>query len=488
MAKTVVGLFDSVSEAEAVVGQLTELGIPRDQVSVARQDTGTTGGTTTRTTTATATDTGHHAGTVTGAATGAFVGGAAGLAAGLTSLAIPGFGPLLAMGPIIATLTGAGIGAAAGGLIGALVDWGVPEDEAEYYTEGVRRGGTLVTVRTEDALAERAADIMNRHNAIDIDRRAETWRQSGWTPRGTAQGTAMAGAGTTTADAGTTQRVAFAGEGNVGNLPRTAAATGTTTTPPPPPQPATTTATAATTQRTADVGRTTDRGEWKGTEAGAGATKVPVVEEQLNVGKREQRQGGVRVYTHMTEKPVTEQVTLREEKVNVERRPVDRPVSGDDLRNAQGEKTIEVTETREVPVVAKEARVVEEVVVNKTAQERQETVRDSVRRTDVQVENLPGQETRATGMTNPDFRDDDYRDNYNATYAHSGMTWDQVRPAYQYGDELARDQRYRGRDWNSFEADARRDWETRHPGGEGTWDKIKDGVRHAYDRARAKLS
>jgi uncharacterized protein (TIGR02271 family) len=483
MAKTVVGLFDNVNEAEAVVGQLTELGIPRDQISVARQDTGTAGGTTTRTTTAAATDTGHHGGggTLAGAATGAFVGGAAGLAAGLTSLAIPGFGPLLAMGPIIATLTGAGIGAAAGGLIGALVDWGVPEDEAEYYTEGVRRGGTLVTVRTEDALAERAADIMNRHNAIDIDRRAETWRQSGWTPRGTAQGTAMAGAGTTTADTGTTQRVAFAGEGNVGNLPRTAAATSDTTATPPPPLPATTT------QRTADVGRTTDRGEWKGTEEGAGATKVPVVEEQLNVGKREQRQGGVRVYTHMTEKPVTKQVTLREEKVTVERRPVDRPVSGDDLRNAQGEKTIEVTETREVPVVAKEARVVEEVVVNKTAQERQETVRDSVRRTDVQVENLPGQATRATGMTNPDFRDDDYRDNYNATYAHSGMTWDQVRPAYQYGDELARDQRYRGRDWNSFEADARRDWEARHPGGESTWEKIKDGVRHAYDKARAKL-
>jgi stress response protein YsnF len=257
---------------------------------------------------------------------------------------------------------------------------------------------------------------------------------------------------------------------------------GTTPTPTP-----TTAATGATTRT--DIGRTTDRGEWKANQAAGGGdtTKVPVVEEQLNVGKREQRQGGVRVYSHMTEKPVAEQVTLGEEKVNVERRPVDRPVSGDDLRNVQGEKTIEVTETREVPVVAKEARVVEEVVVNKTAQERQETVRDSVRRTDVQVENLPGQESRATGMTNPDFRDDDYRDNYNATYAHSGMTWDQVRPAYQYGDELARDQRYRGRDWNSFEADARRDWDARHPGGESTWEKIKDGVRHAYDKARAKL-
>jgi uncharacterized protein (TIGR02271 family) len=453
MAKTVVGLFDNVNEAEAVVGELTELGIPRDQISLARQDSSAAGGTTTRT--AAETDTGHP-GTITGATTGAFVGGAAGLAASLTSLAIPGFGPILAAGPIIATLTGAGIGAAAGGLIGALVDWGVPDEEAEYYTEGVRRGGTLVSVRTDDALAARAADIMNRHNAIDIDRRVETWRQSGWTPRGTAQGREMAGAGNTA--------------GTMSTTTASSSAHPAMTTPP----------------RTSDVGRTSDRGEWKGNEAG-GTAKVPVVEEQLNVGKREQRQGGVRVYSHMTEKPVTEQVTLREEKVNVERRPVDRPVSDADLRNVQGEKTIEVTETREVPVVNKEARVVEEVVVNKTAQERQETVRDTVRRTDVQVEQLPGQETRSTGMTNPNFRADDYRDNYNTTFAHSGMTWDQVRPAYEYGDELARDQRYRGREWSTFESDARRDWESRHPGA-STWDKIKDGVRHAYDKARAKMS
>jgi hypothetical protein len=185
---------------------------------------------------------------------------------------------------------------------------------------------------------------------------------------------------------------------------------------------------------------------------------------------------------------VAEQVTLREEKVNVERRPVDRPVGDADLRNLTGEQTIEVTETREVPVVSKQARVIEEVVINKTAQERQETVRDTVRKTDVQVEQIPGQQSRESGMTNPNFRDDDYRDNYDSTFARSGMTFEQVRPAYAYGSELAADQRYRGRDWSAVETDARRDWSTRHPGGEGTWDKIKDGVRHAYDKARAKMS
>jgi len=147
---------------------------------------------------------------------------------------------------------------------------------------------------------------------------------------------------------------------------------------------------------------------------------------------------------------------------------------------------VKVTETREVPVVEKQARVVEEISVEKNVQQRQQTVRDTVKRTDVQVEQLPGQETRSGGMSDPSFRDDDYRDNYNTTFAHSGMTWEQVRPAYQYGDELARDQRYRGRDWSSFESDARRDWDARHPG-TSSWDKIKDGVRHAYDRARAKL-
>jgi uncharacterized protein (TIGR02271 family) len=457
MAKTVVGLFDDVHDAEAVVGQITELGVRRDQISIARQDAGSSGETRTRTASASEDD-GGMSGTAGGAATGAVVGGAAGLIASLTSLAIPGFGPILAAGPIIATLTGAGIGAAAGGLIGALVDAGVPEHEAEYYNEGVRRGGTLVTVRTEDALAPRIADVMNRHNAIDVDERAATWRQSGWTPRGTAHAQTVA---QTVTETGTDTAVARA------------------TRPATPPTPA---------APRSDVGRTTDRADWKSDQNAGGATKVPVVEEQLNVGKREVGKGGVRVYTHQTEQPVAEQVTLREEKVNVERRPVDRPVGDADLRNLTGERTIEVTETREVPVVSKEARVVEEVVINKTAQERQETVRDTVRKTDVQVEQIPGQQTRASGMTNPDFRDDDYRDNYDSTFAKSGMTFEQVRPAYAYGCQLAADQRYRGRDWSAVETDARRDWSTRNPGGEGTWDKIKDGVRHAYDRARAKMS
>src|SRR3954468_11554110 len=204
MAKTVVGLFDDLDDAQKVVNDLTQLGIARSDISIARQQSDKTSATTTNP---------DHSGDIgsgvaTGAPTGAVVGGAAGLIASLSALAIPGFGPILAAGPIIATLTGAGIGAAAGGLIGALVNAGVPEEEAEYYSEGVRRGGTLVSVRVEDNVAERAADIMNRHHAIDIDERAATWRSSGWTPRGTATTGATSTATTTSRGEPTTGRAA----------------------------------------------------------------------------------------------------------------------------------------------------------------------------------------------------------------------------------------------------------------------------------------
>ena len=108
-------------------------------------------------------------------------GGAAGLAASLMGLAIPGIGPIIAAGPIVATLSGAGVGAVAGGLIGGLTDMGVSKTDAEYYAESVRRGGALVTVRADDSRADRAADIMREHGAVDIEQRAEQWRERGWT-------------------------------------------------------------------------------------------------------------------------------------------------------------------------------------------------------------------------------------------------------------------------------------------------------------------
>ena len=120
---------------------------------------------------------------------------------------------------------------------------------------------------------------------------------------------------------------------------------------------------------------------------------IPVVEEELAVGKREVERGGVRVRTEVQERPVQEQVNLREEHVRVERRPVDRPATQADINRAQQSGTIEVREKAEQPVVQKQARVVEEVVVGKEATQRTETVRDTVRRTDVEVEETGGVST-----------------------------------------------------------------------------------------------
>ncbi len=118
-----------------------------------------------------------------------------------------------------------------------------------------------------------------------------------------------------------------------------------------------------------------------------GETVVPIIEEQLHVGKREVESGGARIRSRVIEKPVEASVRLREEHVTVERHPVNRSVTDNDLANAK-KGDISLTERAEVPVVSKEARVVEEVVVGKNVNEHQETVRDTVKRTDVDVEEV----------------------------------------------------------------------------------------------------
>jgi stress response protein YsnF len=115
-------------------------------------------------------------------------------------------------------------------------------------------------------------------------------------------------------------------------------------------------------------------------------TTIPRIQENLQVGKRTEERGGVRLRSRIVERPVEEHVRLREEHVHVERQPVNRPVSLDDAGNFQ-EREIELTEHAEVPVVSKEARVVEEIRVSKEVTERDETIRDTVRNTEVDIEN-----------------------------------------------------------------------------------------------------
>lgn len=117
---------------------------------------------------------------------------------------------------------------------------------------------------------------------------------------------------------------------------------------------------------------------------------VQVVEEELQVGKRKTANGGVRVTSSVQEKPVEETVTLREEQVEAERRPVDRELRPEEAEEAFREKTVEMIGTSEEVEVRKEARVVEEVSLGKRTTEHEETVHDTVRRTDVEVEKIDG--------------------------------------------------------------------------------------------------
>jgi uncharacterized protein (TIGR02271 family) len=206
---------------------------------------------------------------------------------------------------------------------------------------------------------------------------------------------------------------------------------------------------------------------------------VPVVEEELQVGKRQVQRGGARIHTHITETPVQEQVTLREEHVTVDRHPVNRPASQADLQNALQDRTYEVTETAEEAVVAKQARVVEEVVVGKQATEHTQTVQDTVRRTDVEVENLAG--TGSAG--NYAQFDTDFRNDFKTRYGTgSGANYDQYLPAYRYGYDLRNNAQYaNATDWNTIEPGIRQDFESR---GIGAWDWFKDAVRYGWERTK----
>jgi len=118
-------------------------------------------------------------GAAKGAGIGAGLGGAVGALTGLGLLAIPGVGPVVAAGWLVATAAGAAAGGATGGIIGALSQAGVSKEEAHVYVEGVRRGGTLVTARVQDADRTRYAAILDR-SSVNITDRGAAFRKAGW--------------------------------------------------------------------------------------------------------------------------------------------------------------------------------------------------------------------------------------------------------------------------------------------------------------------
>jgi hypothetical protein len=177
MQRTITTLFDDYDDAAEAVRRLKQAGIPGADISLlsgserhrsaARSDADD--------------DTGSDTGK--GAAIGGAIGGGAGLLAGLGMLAIPGLGPVVAAGWLASTLAGLAAGAATGGLVGALVGAGLSENEAHAYAEGIRRGGTMVSVRVDEALAHRAIDILDDEGTVNMDQRTTQWRNEGWSGR-----------------------------------------------------------------------------------------------------------------------------------------------------------------------------------------------------------------------------------------------------------------------------------------------------------------
>jgi uncharacterized protein (TIGR02271 family) len=373
------------------------------------------------------------------------------------------------------------------------------DEHASRYSEAVSRGNHVLTLTTEsEPEVERAADVIERFGPIDIDERhdlsgsaaslgagayqpqsasqSSSSRPAASMQSGTAPGSLQGGQDKTlyfgTQDPndivprGTTFQESQAGSlqsdadeslhSSGGNLQGSSSLQGTSS------LQGSDDASLGGTIRT---GQSLQR-ETTQTSSGSTSRAIPVVEEELKVGKREVQRGGVRVYSRVVETPVNESVNLREEHVSVERHRVDQPISTTDA-TAFKEQSIELRESAEEAVVQKSARVVEEVVVGKEVSQRQQNISDTVRHTEVQVENL---------ASDADY----YRKHYTSTYASSGASYDDLAPAYSYGSDMRR--QYSGRDWDDVESDLKASWDKRSTGGASTWEKMKAAVRHGWDK------
>ncbi len=228
------------------------------------------------------------------------------------------------------------------GFLQSLKDLFMPEADQYSYAEGLRRGGYLVSIKAEEANYNRVLDILDRDGAVDMDERETTWRSEGWTGY------------------------------QAGAIPM--AATGATAT--------------DTAYRTAPLTAYSQPLAAKGTVADGADETISVYEESLQVGKREVSHGRLRVRSYVVETNVNEQVSLRTESVHVDRRPVDRAISATDALFQ--DRVIEVEEFAEEAVVSKQARVVEEISLHKEARDRTETITDTVRHTEVEIEDGRG--------------------------------------------------------------------------------------------------
>jgi len=290
------------------------------------------------------------------------------------------------------------------------------DDDRNYYSKAASRGRAAVVVHAQDDMLDRAADILNRSGAINVE------------------------------DSDTSS---------------------------------TSTSTSQTRRASGNMGSGNINGENTGT-----TEAIPVVQEELQVGKRAVQRGAVRVYSRVMQQPVEEQVSLREERVRVDRRAVDRPATDADLAAADRD-VIEVTETVEEPVVSKRSRVVEEVTVGKEVNERTETVRDNVRRSEVNVEDSRG--NRQTGGTRTADFDEDYRSDFQTRFgSNANYRYEDYAPAYNYGYQMASDPRYKGRNFDEVSDQMKTDYLRNNPN--STWDNTKGAVRYGWEKMTGQRS
>jgi len=174
MTEIVTSLYDDHDQAKEAVSALESAGFSSSEISLVASSTMR------RSYDDDAADGDVSGGAATGATIGGVAGAGAGLLAALGVIAIPGLGPLVAAGTLATTLTTAAGGALAGGIVGSLVDYGMSEDDANLYAEGVRRGGTLVTVRAPDRRAVEARAILDRYNPVNAGERRKQYMGSGW--------------------------------------------------------------------------------------------------------------------------------------------------------------------------------------------------------------------------------------------------------------------------------------------------------------------
>lgn len=444
--QTVVALYDRFEDARRALDALKEHGFSGDRISLVANDKNSEYANYLQNVDTSQDQQDISDGAAAGAGIGAALGGLTGLLVGLGALAIPGIGPVLAAGPLISALAGAGIGAAAGGLVGALVDLGIPDEHAHAYAEGIRRGGTLVVLQTEENMTPRATQILNSYSPVDIESRMSNWRQDNWS-----------GFDETAS--------AYQGEMSSTNIPVTG--------------------------QTMDQDMTMDRDFTTDTEhefhdemsseipvTGRDMdsdTTIPVIEEDIDIGKREVDRGGMRISSHIEEEPVDEEVHLRNERINVDRRPVDRPATDADFK----EGSVEFRERGEEAYVNKQARVTEEIHVSKDVDETVEHIHDSVKRTVVDIDNIDMQDFQGY--------ESGYRQHFQTRYGSMGQryNYDDYMPAYRYGYALGNDNRYRSADWTEVERVARQDWER---GSYNTpWDDARDAIRHGWESIRRRM-